>query len=105
VPPSRLGTRHRRGGVWLLPASSALEAEMLIVAQVLACVSGIGLILAVLFQTTTAEGFSASMGGQETARFQKGSRDETLEKVAKIGAIVWIVTCFITAILWYHQAR
>jgi protein translocase SecG subunit len=78
---------------------------MLIAAQIIAGLAGIGLILAVLFQTTTAEGFSASLGGQETARFQKGSRDELLEKVAKIGAIVWLVACFLTAILWYHQAR
>ncbi len=75
---------------------------MLIAAQIIAGLSGIALIVSVLLQTTTAEGFSASLGGQETARFQKGSRDEMLERVAKIGAIVWIVACFAVAILWYR---
>jgi len=76
---------------------------MLIASQIVACLSGLSLILAVLFQTTTAEGFSASLGGQETARFQKGSRDELLELIAKIGAIVWILSCFLVAVLWYHS--
>ena len=75
---------------------------MLIAGMVLACVSGIALILAVVFQTTTAEGFSASMGGQETSRFQKGSRDEVLDKVARVAAISWILVSLFVAILWFR---
>ncbi len=76
---------------------------MLIASQIVASLSGLALVLAVLFQTTTAEGFSASLGGQETARFQKGSRDELLEKIAKIGAVIWLVSCFLVAVFWYHS--
>lgn len=80
----------------------SVEKQMLTVAYVIAVVSGIALILAVLFQTTTAEGFSASLGGQETSRFQKGSRDEMLDKVAKIAAISWILVSLLVAILWFR---
>ena len=75
---------------------------MLTAFQILACVSGVGLIISVLFQTTTAEGFSASLGGQETSRFQKGSRDELLEKACKICAIVWILSMLFVAIFRFR---
>jgi len=76
---------------------------MLTAFQVLACLSGVGLILSVLFQTTTAEGFSASLGGQETSRFQKGSRDELLEKACKVCAIVWILAMLFVAVFWFRS--
>lgn len=70
-----------------------------------ACLTGIGLILSVLFQTTTAEGFSASMGGQETSRFQKGSKDELLDKVCKICAVVWIISMLFFSIFWFGSQQ
>jgi protein translocase SecG subunit len=79
-----------------------VEEQMLIAGIVVACISGIALILAVVFQTTTAEGFSASMGGQETSRFQKGSRDELLDKVAKVAAVSWILVSLFVAIVWFR---
>ncbi len=75
---------------------------MLTAGIIIAVVSGLALILAVVFQTTTAEGFSASLGGQETSRFQKGSRDEMLDKVAKVAAISWILVSLIVAIIWFR---
>lgn len=75
---------------------------MLTAAIIVAVISGLALILAVVFQTTTAEGFSASLGGQETSRFQKGSRDEMLDKVAKVAAISWILVSLIVAIIWFR---
>jgi protein translocase SecG subunit len=79
-----------------------VEAQMLTAGIILACISGITLILAVVFQTTTAESFSASLGGQETSRFQKGSRDEMLDKVAKVAAVSWILISLFVAILWFR---
>ncbi|MGQ9732911.1 MAG: preprotein translocase subunit SecG [Candidatus Zipacnadales bacterium] len=78
---------------------------MLYAGIIAACISGIALILSVLFQTTTAESFSASMGGQETSRFQKGSRDEMLEKVCKVAAIVWIFSMLTVAIIWFRAQQ
>ena len=75
---------------------------MLIAAMIVACASGIALITSVLLQTTTAESFSASLGGQETSRFQKGSRDELLEKVCKVAAIVWVLSMVIVASTWFR---
>ncbi len=75
---------------------------MLTAGMIVAVLSGVSLIVSVLFQTTTAEGFSASMGGQETSRFQKGSRDEMLEKVCKIAAVVWILSMLFVAMVWFR---
>jgi protein translocase SecG subunit len=76
---------------------------MLIPFIILACISGLTLIGSVLFQTTTAESFSASLGGQETSRFQKGSRDELLEKVCKIAAVSWILSMLVVSSIWFRQ--
>jgi preprotein translocase subunit SecG len=43
------------------------------------------------------------MGGQETSRFQKGSRDEMLEKVCKACAIVWILSMLFVASVWFKS--
>jgi len=75
---------------------------MLTVGMIIAVLSGCALVASVLFQTTTAEGFSASLGGQETSRFQKGSRDEMLEKVCKIAAVVWILSMLFVASVWFR---
>lgn len=76
---------------------------MLTAAMIIALLSGVALIASVLLQTTTAESFSASLGGQETSRFQKGSRDELLEKVCKVAAIVWIFSMLFVASVWFRS--
>ena len=91
---------HRVGFQVLHPLP---EDRMLTASIIVACVSGVALIASVVAQTTTAEGFSASMGGQETSRFQKGSRDELLEKVCKASAIVWILSMLVVAMVWFRM--
>jgi len=76
---------------------------MLIATMIVAGVAGVALIVSVLFQTTTAESFSASLGGQETSRFQKGSRDEALEKLCKVAAVVWILAMVVVASVWFRS--
>jgi protein translocase SecG subunit len=75
---------------------------MLTAGIVIALLSGVALIASVLLQTTTAESFSASLGGQETSRFQKGSRDEMLEKVCKVAAVVWVLSMLFVASAYYR---
>jgi protein translocase SecG subunit len=75
---------------------------MLTAGIIVAVLSGVGLIACVLLQTTTAESFSASMGGQETSRFQKGSRDELLEKICRASAIVWVLAMLFVASVWFR---
>ncbi|MBM3476459.1 MAG: preprotein translocase subunit SecG [Armatimonadetes bacterium] len=76
---------------------------MLNAGMIIAILSGGALIASVLFQTTTAEGFSASLGGRETSRFQKGSRDELLEKVCKVAAVVWVLSMLFVASVWFKS--
>lgn len=62
-----------------------------IVLMSIAALSGLALIIAVTMQTSKAESFSAAMGGGgDSGRFRKGSREELLDRVTKLAAIVWI---------------
>jgi protein translocase SecG subunit len=67
-----------------------------------ALVSGLAVVAAVTMQSSDADGFSAALGGADSSRFKKGSKEELLDRVAKYGAGVWIVSCIITAAMWYH---
>lgn len=59
--------------------------------MIIATISGLALIIAVALQTSKAESFSAAMGGGgDSGRFRKGSREEMLDRVTKLSAIVWI---------------
>jgi len=71
---------------------------------VISMLSGVGLIVTVSLQTSKAESFSAAMGGADSSQFRKGTRDELLARLTKYLAIVWIISCFFCAILWYHTA-
>jgi len=71
--------------------------------MILAALAGMALTAAVLAQTTKAEGFSASLGGSDTSRFQKGSRDEMLERVATVAAIVWLGACLAVSLIWFRS--
>ena len=71
-------------------------------ALVIASVSGLAIIVAVMLQTSKADGFSAAIGGgTDTSRFKEGSREAWLDKIAKVGAVVWVLSCLALAILWY----
>ena len=73
-----------------------------ILALVVASLSGLAIIIAVMLQTSKADGFSAAMGGgADASRFKEGSREAWLEKIAKVGAVVWVLACLVVAILWY----
>lgn len=63
------------------------------------------IILAVMFQTTKAEGLSGVIGGKATSTFRKGGWDDMLEKVTKYGAVSWGVIVAIHAYLWYRLTQ
>lgn len=74
-----------------------------VIFMVIAFISGIALILAVMLQTNKAESLSAAMGGGggDQGRFRKGSREEMLDRLTKYSAIIWIIACALNAIVWY----
>lgn len=54
-----------------------------------------------MMQDSKNAGFSAAMGGGDSAQFTKGSREELFDRITKIAAIVWILACAVVAILKY----
>ena len=66
-----------------------------------ALVSGVVLIISVMLQDSKSAGFSAAMGGSDTAQFTKGSMEELYDRITKVSAIVWILSCVIVAVLKY----
>lgn len=70
--------------------------------SIVALVSGIALILSVMFQTSKADSFSAAMGTGSDTRFKPGSREEWLYKITKVSAIIWIFSMLVTSYLWYQ---
>lgn len=68
----------------------------------MAVLSAIAIIVAVMLQKTKADGFSAAMGGSDTARHTPGSKEEWLDKIAKVAAVIWVISCLAVAILWYR---
>jgi len=75
---------------------------MLAVVVGICLLSGVGLIVTVMLQTSKAESFSAAMGGADTGQFRKGTREEMLARLTKYLAIIWIVGSVVSAILWYR---
>ncbi len=75
---------------------------MLTAMLITSLVSGLTLIVAVTLQTSKAESFSAAMGGSDSTQFRKGTREELLARVTKYMAIIWIASCCVGAVLWYH---
>lgn len=74
-----------------------------IMLMIIAVISGVALVIAVMLQTSKAESFSAAMGGAgDSGRFRKGSREEMLDRVTKYSAIVWISACVLYAIVYYR---
>ena len=66
---------------------------------IIASVSGVILIVSVMLQDSKNAGFSAAMGGSDTAQFTKGSREELYDKITKVSAIIWIGSCVVVAIM------
>jgi protein translocase SecG subunit len=75
------------------------------VAMGIALLSGLGLITAVTLQTNKAESFSAAMGGGDGGRFRKGSKEEMLDRLTKISAVVWISACALNALIWFQMSK
>ncbi len=71
----------------------------------IALVSGIALVTAVTLQTNKAESFSAAMGGGDSGRFRKGSKEEMLERLTKVSAIVWIAACALNYLVWTSMSH
>ncbi len=70
-------------------------------ALAIALLSALAVIIAEMLQTSSADGFSAAMGGSDRSRFKEGSREAWLDSIVKYGAIVWVLACLAVAILWY----
>jgi protein translocase SecG subunit len=71
--------------------------------EIISLLSGLALIVSVMFQTSKADGFSAAMGSGSETRFKPGSREEWLYKITRVSAIVWIVSCLLVAVFWYAR--
>ncbi len=71
-------------------------------AAVIAAVSGIALIVAEALQPAKSDGFSI-ITGMDSSRFQPGTKEFMLERLARYSAITWIVSCITYAYLWYHS--
>ena len=75
---------------------------MLTAAMIIAVVSGVVLTISVMMQDSKNAGFSAAMKGSDGAQFTKGSREELFDRITKVSAIVWIVSCVFVALLAYR---
>ncbi len=71
------------------------------VVTAIALISGVAIILAVMFQPKQSDGFSAALGGMDTSQFKQGSVEERLDKVAKVSSVIWIIASLVGAYLWY----
>jgi protein translocase SecG subunit len=69
---------------------------------VIALLSGAVLIAAEALQSAKSDGFSI-LTGMDSARFQPGTREYFLERLARYSAIIWLLSCVTYAYLWYHS--
>jgi len=69
--------------------------------MIIAFVSAIVLIISVMLQDSKSAGFSAAMGGSDSAQFTKGSMEELYDRITKVSAIVWILSCVVVAVIKY----
>jgi protein translocase SecG subunit len=73
-----------------------------VIVMVIALLSGIALITSVALQTSKAQSFSAAMGG-DSGRYRQGSKEEALNRITKVAAIIWISACVLNAVLYYRM--
>ncbi len=66
----------------------------------LAIISGIAIIVAEALQTAKADGFSV-ITGMDSARFQPGTKEYMLERITRVAAVTWLLSCIAYAYLWY----
>ncbi|MBC7289066.1 MAG: preprotein translocase subunit SecG [Armatimonadetes bacterium] len=69
---------------------------------IIAALSGIALIVAEALQSAKSDGFSV-ITGMDSARFQPGTREYMLERIARTAAVIWILSVVVYAYLWYHS--
>lgn len=69
---------------------------------IIAALSGIVLIVAEAMQSAKSDGFSV-ITGMDSARFQPGTKEYMLEKLARYSAVIWILSVIVYAYLWYHS--
>ena len=69
--------------------------------MIIAFVSAIVLIISVMLQDSKSAGFSAAMGGSDTGQFSKGSMEELYDRITKVSAVVWILSCTVVAVIKY----
>ena len=74
---------------------------MAIAVAIIAVISGIALIVAEALQSAKADGFSV-ITGMDSARFQPGTQEYLLERIARYSAVVWILSVIVYAYIWYH---
>ena len=72
------------------------------VVAIIAALSGITLIIAEAMQSAKSDGFSV-ITGMDSARFQPGTKEYMLERIARYAAVIWIVSVVVYAYLWYHS--
>ncbi len=75
---------------------------MAIAIAVIALLAGTALIVAEALQPAKSDGFSV-ITGMASSRFQQGTKEYMMEKVARYSAIVWMLSCATYAYLWYHS--
>ena len=69
--------------------------------MIVAFTSGVVLIISVMLQDSKNAGFSAAMGGSDTAQFTKGSMEELYDRITKVSAVIWILSCTVVAVIKY----
>jgi protein translocase SecG subunit len=74
---------------------------MITVVAIIAAASGVALIVAEALQSAKSDGFSV-LTGMDSQRFQPGTREYMLERIARYSAVTWIISCVVYAYLWYH---
>ena len=70
---------------------------------IISVLSGLVLIVAVLFQTSQSEGFSA-LGGGDSMHYKKGTWDDFLERITKYAAVVWLISALLISV-WYYKLK
>lgn len=69
---------------------------------VIAVLAGTALIVAEALQPAKSDGFSV-ITGMASTRFQPGTKEYMMERVARYSAVIWMLSCATYAYLWYHS--
>jgi protein translocase SecG subunit len=69
---------------------------------VIALLAGVALIVAEALQPAKSDGFSV-ITGMASSRFQPGTKEFLMEKVARYSAVVWMISCAAYSYTWYKS--